>query len=101
MMIPNKDGTLKVAATANAGTIALPKGGGLHVTFVNVGANLAFQAVGGSGVVAVAPTSNTVGGATPLVANQPASFTLRPTDTHFSIVSEGNSTVYVTRGHEI
>jgi hypothetical protein len=96
---PNQGGTFAFTANGVSQNFALPPGGGLFVRVANAGANIAYgELTDNANLPAVVPTSTTPGGF-PITANQPALLVkMRPTDTRISLISAGNSTVYVTRG---
>ena len=101
-MIPNKQGTIKLTLTTAVQTVAIPLGGGLDYLFTNTGSDVAFVEFGNNNAVSVAaPSSNSVGGGAPITANQIIPYTAPVGTTHISLVSAGNSVVYVTLGKVI
>ena len=95
----NTSSTLTMAANGVSQNMVLPSGGGLFVSVVNGGANIAFcEFTSDSNQVVAAPASNVAGGF-PVFANQPPLIMqLRETDTRVVAISAGTSTLYFTRG---
>jgi len=101
-MRANFNGTLLVSATTTTQNVALPSGGGSVLLVTNSGANTAYIELGSdSNMPAQMPTAN-VGGGVPILANQPPlRLTLRATDTCIAAISDGTSSLWVTRGDTV
>jgi hypothetical protein len=98
-MTPNRSGTVVFTANATAQNQALPLGGGLLVGLFNAGPQPCYvEFSNDANSVCAVPTAN-VGGGFPVGANlSMQQFMLRIDDTRIAFVSDGNSTLYVTRG---
>lgn len=96
---PNNSGTLLMNANSSSQNVALPNGGGIFLSIVNAGANIAYcELTSDANLPALIPTAN-AGGGFPVFANQPAlTVQLRAGATRIACVSEGNSKMLFTRG---
>lgn len=96
---PNNGGTILMTANSSSQNVALPNGGGIMLSIVNAGANIAYcELTSDANLPALAPAANISGGF-PVLANQPALIVqLKAGDTRIACVSEGNSKMLFTRG---
>ena len=95
---PNFKGTIAYTANGVSQNLALPPGNGLFCRIQNSGANIAFVEFTNDANLTVGVTGNTAG-AFPVFANQPAvEMMMHVGATNLAFISQGNSTLYVTRG---
>jgi hypothetical protein len=97
-MTPNRASTVAITCNTTAQNLALPAGGGLLLSVLNAGANIAFMDfTADANFVCAAPTANG-GGGMALAVNVPTKVHLPAEATRMAMVSLGNSTIYVARG---
>ena len=99
LFIPNKAGTIAMAANSAVQNSALPVGGGNVLRLINTGPGTAFIELSSDANLPVGVPSGATAGGFPVAANQPAAIVeLRDNDTRISFISNSTATVYATRG---
>jgi len=95
---PNFKGTIQYTANGSSQNLPLPPGGGLVLRVQNSGANIAFIETTSDANLPCTIPGATPGG-TPIFTNQPpVEILMHVGATNIAFISQGNSTLFVTRG---